>query len=287
MAGNGADLPAPLVEPPPELRYRRKVRVRGALLELWRARELVRTLVERDLRARYRQAVLGVAWSLIPPVGLMVVFSLFVTRIGDVFTEGVPYQLYAYVALVPWQFTSASLLTGGQSLISNLPLLNKVYCPREVFPLANIAVAGFDALVATLVLLVLFPVNDTWPNAMSFLVLPLLVVQLAFTVGVTLLLAAITIYIRDVRHALPIALQLGLFATPVAYSLDAVPDHLVRLYSFLNPLAPLIDGYRSCVLLGEQPQWDLVGLAALSSAGLLALGFAVFKRLETGIADVG
>jgi ABC-type polysaccharide/polyol phosphate export permease len=287
MALAGADPPTPPVEPPPELRFRRKVAVGASLRELWRARELVRTLVERDLRARYRQAILGIAWSIIPPVGLMIVFSVFVTRVGDVFTEGVPYQLYTYVALVPWQFTSASLLTGGQSLITNLALLNKVYCPREVFPIANIVVAGFDAAVATLVLLVLFPIYDTWPSATSILVIPLFAVQLAFTLGVTLLVSSITIYVRDVRHVLPLLLQLGLFATPIAYSLDAVPENLVGLYSFLNPLAPLIDGYRACVLLGEQPQWDLVGLAALSSFGLLAVGFVVFKRLETGIADVG
>ena len=117
--------------PPPELRFRRRTRFAVSMSELWRSRELVRTLVERDLRARYRQAVLGFAWAVIPPVGLMLVFSVFVRRVGDVFTEGVSYELYTFVALIAWQFFASSMSTGGQSLINNLSLLNKVYCPAR------------------------------------------------------------------------------------------------------------------------------------------------------------
>jgi len=274
-------------EPPPELRFRRRISLSSFGRELWRSRELIRTLVERDLRARYRQAVLGFMWSILPSLGLMLVLTVFVQRVGDVFTEGVPYEIYAFVALVPWQFFSSAMATGSQSLITNLALLNKVYCPREVFPLASVVVAAFDAVVALSVLVVLFPLTGTTPKLTTFWVVPLVAVLVAFTVGLTLLTSAVVIYLRDLRHALPVLLQFGLFATPVAYSLDAVPSSLRPLYSAVNPLAPVIDGLRASVLLGRSPRLGLLGIGALTSLVVLGVGIVAFKRLETGIADVG
>lgn len=283
----GAPPATPVPEPPPELRFRRRISLSSFGRELWRSRELIRTLVERDLRARYRQAVLGFMWSILPSLGLMLVLTVFVQRVGDVFTEGVPYEIYAFVALVPWQFFSSAMATGSQSLITNLALLNKVYCPREVFPLASVVVAAFDAVVALSVLVVLFPLTGTTPKLTTFWVVPLVAVLVAFTVGLTLLTSAVVIYLRDLRHALPVLLQFGLFATPVAYSLDAVPSSLRPLYSAVNPLAPVIDGLRASVLLGRSPRLGLLGIGALTSLVVLGVGIVAFKRLETGIADVG
>lgn len=275
-----------LDEPPAELRFRRRIRFTDAVAELWRARELVRTLAERDIRARYKQSMLGFAWAIIPPVGLLLVFSVFFQRVGHVSTEGAPYQLYVYLGLIPWTFFAAAVLVGGQSLLNNLALLNKVYCPREVFPLAAIITAGIDGAMSTLVLLVLFPLNGEWPAATSVWVPVLLLVQLAFTTGVVLAISAIVVYVRDVRHALPMIVQLGLFATPVAYSIRAISEDLRPLYAALNPLAPVIDGYRRTILLGLPPDGGLLTIAALTSTGLLVGGYLLFKRLETGIADV-
>lgn len=272
--------------PPPELRFRRKVRFGAALSELWRARELIRTLAEREFRARYKQSMLGFAWAIIPPVGLLLVFSVFFQRVGEVSTEGAPYQLYVYLGLIPWTYFSSAVMIGGQSLLNNLALLNKVYCPREVFPLSAIITTGIDAVMSTLVLLVLFPLNGDWPEATTVWVPVLLLVQLAFTVGVVLAVSAIVVYVRDVRHALPMLVQLGLFATPVAYSIRAIGEDVRPLYAFLNPLGPVIDGYRRTMLLGQAPDGGLLGLAAVSSALLLLGGYVLFKRLETGIADV-
>lgn len=274
------------VVPPPELRFRRRVRVRQAAVELWRARELVATLAERELRTRYKQAVLGFAWALIPPVGLMLVFTFFVRHVGHVSTQGTPYQLYAYLGLLPWTFFTASVMNGGVSLVVNVPLLNKVYCPREVFPIASVAAATFDGLISTLVLLVLFPLNSRAPQPTTYWVPLLLAIQLLFTLGVVLLVAGVVVYLRDVRHLLPIALQLGLFITPVAYSLHSVPRHLRGLYVAANPLGAVIDGYRRCVLLGRAPDLHLVAVAGVSSTCLFVLAFWAFKRLETGVADV-
>ena len=154
--------------PPPDLRFRRRVRLLGSLRELWRARELVFSLAERDLRARYKQAVLGFSWAVVTPLLLMVAFSLVFPRVAKVDTGGVPYPLFSYLGLVPWAFFSTSVSQGGTNIINNAGLLNKVYCPREVFPIASVAVAAVDGLIATLVLGVLFVVFSFVPQPESF-----------------------------------------------------------------------------------------------------------------------
>lgn len=284
---NAGDAVNRLVAPPPELHFRRRLRLGQAMRELWRARELLRTLAERELRARYKQAVLGFGWAVITPVVLMVVLSLVFPRVARIDTGGAPYPLFVYLGLLPWTFFSGSVLQGGMSLVNNAMLLNKVYCPREVFPVANVVVAGIDTAISTAVLCVLFVLPPGYaPRATAVWVPVLLVVQVAFTLAVTLLVSSILVYFRDLRHALPIALQLGLFATPVAYGIEVVPESVRTLYATVNPLAPLIDGYRRTVLWGQPPAWELLGPATASTAVLLVVAYVVFKRLETGLADV-
>ena len=272
--------------PPADLRFRRRVRLAAMLKDLWRARELVRALAERQLRARYKQAVLGFAWALIPPVVLMVVLSVFVQRVVDVPTGGVPYPLFSYVALVPWTFFATAVTAASASILTSMELINKIYAPREVFPLASIVTSGVDAIVGLLALVLLFIVYTFVPAPTSIWVPVLVLVQLAFTVGVCLALSALVVFLRDLRHAVPVIVQLGLFATPIAYGMDQIPPSLRLPYSILNPLAPVIDGYRRTVLLGEPPQFGLLLAGAVTSFALLAVGFIVFKRLEAGFADV-
>jgi ABC-type polysaccharide/polyol phosphate export permease len=273
-------------EPASALRFRRKVSLIPALRELWQFRELVRTLSERELRARYKQAVLGFAWAILLPVIYMLVFTLFFQRVANVNTHGAPYALFSYLGLLPWTFYSGSLSSGGMSLLSNLPLLNKVYCPREVFPLASVATAAFDSILATGILLVLFVIEGFAPKATSIWVPVLLVVLLMFTIGSVLVVSSLVVYLRDVRHILPIVLQLGLFVTPVAYSMSAIPADVRWLYALVNPLAPIIEGLRTAVLYGHRPDLFLLGLGTITSAVLLVGGYVMFKKLETGIADV-
>ena len=272
--------------PPPELRFRRRVGLRSALRDLWRARELVRSLTERQLRARYKQASLGVAWAVITPLVYMVVFTLFFNRVADVDTGDAPYALFSYIALLPWTFFSTAVSQAALSLVTNMSLLNKVSCPREVFPLSSVAGAGVDTAIATLVLGVLFVVTGYAPRATSVWVPLLVLVGVVFTTAVSLVLGVLTVYLRDLRHVLPIFLQVGLFATPVAYGIEVVPANLRGVYSALNPIAPVIDGLRRSVLEGKPPRAGLVAIGAASSAVQLILGYRLFKRLETGIADV-
>jgi ABC-2 type transport system permease protein/lipopolysaccharide transport system permease protein len=272
--------------PPDELRFRRGLRPLASLREIVQRRELIWTLAERDLRARYKQAILGFAWAVVTPLVLMVVFTVFFKRVAHVETGGVPYPVFAYVGLLPWTFFAGALSVGSLSLLSNTSLLNKVYCPREVFPLASVVVASVDSAVSTLMLFVLFLITGFWPTATSYWVPVLLLVLFAFTIGVTLAFSAMVVYLRDVRHVMPIILQLGLFATPVAFALAAIPKEGRAIYSFLNPLAPVIDGLRRTVLYGEPPQMTQLALGATSAFLCLIGGYLLFRKLETGIADV-
>jgi ABC-type polysaccharide/polyol phosphate export permease len=275
--------------PRPEIWFKRKIGLRGAVRDMWRYRELVVTLAERDLRVRYKQALLGFAWALFTPVMLMLVFSFVFTKFAHIKTPaGVPYPLFSFMGLLPWTFFSSSVLGGGNSLITNMPILNKVYCPREVFPLAALVVAAIDTAVATVVLSVLFAVEGFAPKLETFYAPLLLAVMVAFTLGVALIISSLLVYLRDLRHILPLILQFALFATPVAYGIEAIVHSKARLlmYSAVNPLAPVIDGLRRTVLLGAAPRWDAFLVGAVSSAVVLSFGYWLFKRLEAGIADI-
>lgn len=272
--------------PPPELRFRRPFSFLDTVREIVAARPIIRALAERELRAVYKQAFLGMAWAIVTPVTLMLVFTLIFTRVAKVDTGGVPYQLFSYIALVPWQFFSSSINSGGLSLINQMNLVNKIRCPREVFPLSSIATSGINAIIATAVLLILFVINTFAPKWTTVWVPLLMVLQLMVTVAMTLLVSSITIYLRDLRHALPILLQLALFATPIAYGIDFVPDNLQIPYVILNPMAAVIDSYRQTVLYGNHPQFHLLIPAFLSAAAMLYGAMRLFRRLELRFADV-
>lgn len=272
--------------PRPDLLYKRHVRPVAMLRELFGARELILALTERDFRARYKQTKVGVAWAVLTPLLLLGAFWIFSNTAADFDTKGAPYVLFASVALVPWTFFSNAIAAGALSITQNLSLVNKVYCPREVFPLASIGTAAIDALISLIILVALFVAYGEAPHAEAAWVPLLLLVQLMFMVAVALVLSALVVYLRDVRQILPMALQFALFATPVAYSFDELAEDWQPLASAINPLAPIIEGYRDTVLLAQPPQWNLIGIATVASAAWLVGGYLLFKRLETGFADV-
>lgn len=272
--------------PLPGTVFRRRLRPGQVARELWGARELVRALAERDLRARYKQAVLGFAWAVLTPLALCTIFTLVFHRAVKIDTGTAPYALFAYVGLIVWQFFSNTMNQGALSLANNLSLLNKVYCPREVFPLATMLVAGVDMVIGIGVLGVLFLGFWTAPAATAAWALPLLLIQFAFTYGVALVLSIAVVYLRDVRHLLPIITQMGVFATPVAYPLSQIPKRLQEVYVAFNPLGAVIEGYRGALLYGDAPDARLTLIAAVSSLVFLVGGYLFFKKLETGIADV-
>lgn len=286
MTTASTDLAAEPTEPPAHLRYRRRIVLAEAATELWNARGLVRTLVERDIRVRYKRTFLGVAWAIVNPVLFMVVFTFFFQRSAHISTGGVPYALFSYIALVPWSFFSEAVTLGSGSLIGNLSLLNKVYCPREVFPVASLLTSAFDTLMSAVVLAVLFGFYGVAPAAESVWVPLLILIEAAFTLGLALFLSSALIYLRDLRYAVPLVVQLGMFASPVAYSITSIPRSLRPVYDLLDPMGPILDSFRRTVLHNQAPEWGALGLAAAAAAAWLLGGYTAFKRLETGFADI-
>ena len=280
--------PAAALSPPADLWFKRRIKLRRSLRDIWHFRELILSLAERDYRSRYKQSVLGIAWAMLTPLLLMVAFTLVFGRVQRIDTGGAPYVLFSYLGLLPWTFFSGSVSGGGQSIVSNMPIVNKVACPREVFPLATIATVALDTLIASAVLIVLFGITGFAPKPETlYAPIPILVL-LVFTLGMTFVVAATLVYLRDLRQILPLAIQFGLFLTPVAYGIEVIAHTRTAqmIYSLINPVAPVIDSLRRTVLYGLAPDWPLLGMGALGAVIALAVGYTVFKRLEVGIADI-
>lgn len=274
------------VLPPKEIRFRRQVRIVDVVRDVWASRPMVRALAEREIRAQYKQAFLGVAWAIVNPVILMLVFTLLIRKAASIDTHGVPPAIFAYVALVPWNFFSSSVTTGGLSIINQMALVNKIRCAREVFPLASITTSAVSAIIASSILVVLFVILWFAPKITSFWAVLGVGVQLTFTVAVVLAASAVTVFLRDLRHAIPILMQFGLLATPIFYSIDAIPSEWQIPYVIVNPMAAVITTYRDTILLGQGPPWRLLLPAAAASVLMLYGAMRLFRRLELGFADV-
>jgi ABC-type polysaccharide/polyol phosphate export permease len=281
------DLPS---APPPKQSYRRGML--AGLRELWRHREVMYTLTERDIRVRYKQAVLGAAWALLTPIVLMVLFSIVFGAIARITPPGgVPYPIYSYVCLVPWTLFATGLGSGATSVISNAPIIRKVYSPREAFPISAVMSAAFDFLASSVVLLGMLLAFGFFPMVTWIAALGLLVMLLFLTTALTMLVAIVTAFYRDTRYGVPLILQVLLYATPVAYPLQRVTESgfhpvLKALYVYANPLTPIIDGFRRTILYGQWPElWPT--LAALGITLVLTVfSYRYFKRRDALISDV-
>jgi lipopolysaccharide transport system permease protein len=251
--------------------------------ELWRYRDLGYFLVWRDLKVRYKQTAFGAAWAVIQPVLLMVVFSAFLGRLDGIGAAGVPYPLFALAGLVPWTLFSQSLNAASNSLVNSQNLISKVYFPRLLLPLSAVASFFIDYLVATVVLIVAMLLFGRVPG-LAILWLPVLglaAVLVALAVG--LWLAAINVRYRDVKYAIPFLVQVWLFASPVAYSSDLIPESL-RPFLALNPMTGVVEAVRWAALDGPFPGTALA-IAAATTAVVLVTGAAYFRRVERTFAD--
>jgi lipopolysaccharide transport system permease protein len=255
------------------------------LRELWRYRELLWFLALRDIQLRYKQTALGVAWAVIQPLFTMVVFTIFFGRLAKVPSDGIPYPLFALVALLPWQLFAYALTQSSNSLVNEQRLITKVYFPRLIVPLASVisGVADFAvAFVLVLGMMAWYAVAPSW----NMLAVPLLVLfALATALAVGLWLAALNVQYRDVKYLIPFLTQIWMFASPVAYPSSLVPEAYRPIYG-LNPMAGVIEGFRWALLgLGEPPT-ALVAVSFLTVAALLVGGMYYFRRLERQFADI-
>ena len=254
------------------------------LRELWAYRELAAFLALRDVRVRYKQALLGVGWAVFQPLAGVVVFTIVFRRLAAVGSDGLPYPVFVFVGLVVWTYTSSAVIRATQSLVANAALVTKVYFPRMLIPLAAVLPGLIDLAVSLPVLAVLCLVYDVRPG-WAVVTLPLWVAAaLVVAASVGLLLAAMNVRYRDVNQAITLVVQLWLFLSPVAYPVSAVPSGWLPLYA-MNPMSAVIQGFRWCLIGGPAPgAWALVSAAV--TVGLLAAAVAYFQRTERRFADV-
>ncbi len=258
--------------------------VQFAFPDLWAYRELLVFLTWRDIKVRYKQTVLGAAWAIIQPLLTMLLFTLVFNRLAGLDTGSVPYPLFAYTGLLIWTFFSNAVTNSTNSLINNTNLITKVYFPRAFIPAAAVGAGLVDFAIAGLILVglvIYYGVVPTWSLALLPLFL-LLAVMLALAVG--LLISALTVKYRDLRHALPFLIQFWMFASPIIYPSSVVPEGWRPLLA-LNPLTGIIEGFRAA-LLGGNFDRTATTLAVLMTLALLVFSFYHFRRIEETFADL-
>jgi lipopolysaccharide transport system permease protein len=255
------------------------------LLETWRRREVLWALTLREVQIRYTQSVLGIAWAVLQPLATMLMFTLIFSVLLKVPSEGVPYPVFSYSALMFWTFFSSSLTRAIPSLEANESLIKKIYFPREFFPISSVLSAIFDLVIGFVIFLVIMLYYHSPFTLNMFYVLPLVVIQTIFSIGVCLFASAFNVYYRDVKYALPLIVQLWMYATPIIYPMSSIPQRFQKLY-LLNPMTGIIESYRSVLVKGSEPQLFYVGVAAAGAILLFVLGYFYFKRIEMSFADV-
>ena len=253
--------------------------------DLWTYRELFAFLAWRDILVRYKQTVIGVAWSVLRPVLTMIVFTVVFGRIAGLPSDGVPYPILVFSAMLPWHFFASAVSEGSNSLIQNANIVSKVYFPRLIVPASAVVVSFVDFLISLVLLAVLLAWYRFLPSPRVVLLPAFLVLAILVSMGLTLLLAAMNVRYRDFRYVVPFLIQFGLFISPVGFSLSVIPEQWRWLYS-LNPVVGVIEGFRWSLL----PDYALDSRALLSSVLIstivLAVGVLYFRRTERSFADV-
>jgi len=253
--------------------------------ELWEYRELLYFLVWRNIKVRYKQTILGAAWAIIQPLFTMVVFSLFFGKLAKIPSDGIPYPIFSYTALVPWTFFANGLSSSSNSLVSSSNLVKKVYFPRLVIPISAVISGIVDFILAFIVLLGMMLFYGTSPT-INVLWLPLLLLlSLVTALGTGLWLTAMNVQFRDVRYIVPFLVQAWMYATPIVYSSSLLNEPWRTLYG-INPMAGVVEGFRWALLDTDTAPGPLVFVSALEAVALLVSGAFYFRRMEKTFADV-
>jgi ABC-type polysaccharide/polyol phosphate export permease len=256
--------------------------------ELLNYRTLLWTLAWRDVRVRYKQSLLGIAWAMFIPLSMMLLFSFVFTRVVSVKTD-IPYPIFAYCGLLPWQFFSSSTTAATNSLIANRALVTKIYFPNEVFPLSTIIASFIDFLVGAIILVGLmvyfsltgYSITITWTVALTILVI---IVQIIFTAGVSFFLSMGNLFFRDVRYIYSVFVTLWMFATSVVYPMK-VSDPGLQKILYLNPMTPIIDAYRDVLLRGRIPDMGSFVYSIFISLAIFLIGWVLFYKMQYKFAE--
>lgn len=253
--------------------------------ELWEYRDLFYFLIWRNIKVRYAQSVLGVGWAVIPPIFSMIVFTIVFGKLAKIGSDGVPYAVFSYTALVPWTYFSNALTQASGSLVGASGMIGKVYFPRLIVPISPVLDRLVDFCIALLILFGLMFWFKTVPTIWCF-TLPLLVlVMMLAAAGLGMWFSALAIQYRDINHGMRFAVQLLMYASPVVYPASLIPERYRLLYG-LNPMAGVIEGFRAA-LLGTRPMpWDLITLGSSVALFIVVSGALYFRRMERIFADV-
>ena len=253
--------------------------------DLWRYRELIYFLFWRDVKVRYKQTALGAAWAILQPLATMAVFTVFLGRLARVSSDGIPYALFAFSGLLPWQLFAFSLAESSSSLISNKQLITKVYFPRLIIPISAVLVGLVDFAVASLALIGLMAYYHVVPG-LGIVIMPLLVLFAVFSaLAVGLFLSALNVQYRDVRYTIPFLIQIWMFATPIVYPSSLVPERWRLLYG-LNPMAGVVEGFRWALFGTAAGSGPLIAISVATVIALFLAGLAYFNRMERTFADL-
>lgn len=255
------------------------------MINLFHSRDLLREWTSWNIRARYQQSVLGWFWAVLQPTAQVAIYTVVFTMVVRIDTGNIPYVIFSYVAMVPWTLLATSLTDMSNSLVDNMSLVNKIYFPREILPVAALLARLMDFGVAAILIVVLMVIYRIHIFPMGLLFLPvILLIQLVFMLGLGLATAAANVFIRDIRSLIVLGLQLWFYASPIIYPVTAVPENL-RPYYYLNPMNGIIESYRDVLLRSQMPGNYLLP-AAVISVVTFVLGYWFFKRVEFQFADI-
>lgn len=255
------------------------------LRELWDYRDLFYFLVWREIKVRYAQSVLGIGWAVVQPIFFMVVFTIVFGRLAQIGSDGIPYAVFSYTALVPWSYFSTALTDATASLLTNTNLVTKVYFPRMILPLAAVISKLVDFAIAG-ALVVGFLVWYQIVPTVWILVLPFLVVLMMVTAaGIGMWIAALAVQYRDVRYAISFLLQGAMYASPVVYPVSSIPSEYKLIYA-INPMVGVIEGFRAAIIGVNPMPWTLIAVGSATSFVVLIVGALYFRRAERSFADV-
>jgi len=252
--------------------------------ELWRHRELLYFLTWRDVKIRYKQAVLGVLWAFIQPFLTMVIFSIIFGGLAKIDSEGFPYPIFLYAGLLPWQFFAGAVNRSGQSIVGGANLITKVYFPRLIMPVASVGAALVDFGISFGILIGMMVYYQMIPTLSMLMVPPLVLVTILSALGVGMLVSALNAAYRDFRHALPFLVQIWMYLTPVVYPVTLIPERF-RWMILLNPMAGVVDAYRSAIL-GKPFEWGNLGISLGIATVMFLIGLVYFRKTERYFADI-
>ena len=254
-------------------------------MELVGARELLFAIASTSVRIRYKQSFLGIVWAVGQPLAQMALFTLVFSVFAKVPSEGIPYPIFAYTALLPWTFFSTGISSAASSIVGNAALITKIRLPTEVFPLGAIMARLIDFGISSAILLGMMLLYQVPPSVHMLWLIPLMVIQLLLMIAISLFLSAINVFYRDINFAVGLVMQMWMFGSPVVYPISIVPERYQRFY-MLNPMASILGSYRKALLQATIPDVGRLGWILLVSIAILVVSYWFFKVQENKFADM-